>query len=119
MTAYYVSNRVSVHRIHADGSLSEEPVCVVATDRNAHGVAIDQTNRFVYVSHTGANRLINLRLMREAVSFRIWNLRLSWLAVVRIRDTSLFIPRGDGSTAATKPDRVSSMVLRCIELTQT
>lgn len=57
MTAYYVSNRVSVHRIHADGSLSEEPVCVVATDRNAHGVAIDQTNRFVYVSHTGANRI--------------------------------------------------------------
>lgn len=57
ITAYYVSNRVSVHRVHADGRLSEEPVCVVATDRNAHGVAIDQTNRFVYVSHTGANRI--------------------------------------------------------------
>ena len=57
LTAYYVSNKVTVHRVDAEGRLSEKPVCSLPTAANAHGVAIDTSNRSVYVSHTGANRI--------------------------------------------------------------
>lgn len=57
LTAYYVSDRVTVHRIAADGRLSTMPVQSVATADNAHGIALDSRNQSVYVAHTGANRI--------------------------------------------------------------
>lgn len=57
LTAYYVSNKVTVHQIDSDGRLSQMPVCSVDTAQNAHGLAIDSRNQSVYVSHTGANRI--------------------------------------------------------------
>lgn len=61
LTAYYVSNRVTVHRIAEDGRLSAAPVQSVATADNAHGIAIDSQNQSVYVAHTGANRIDQFR----------------------------------------------------------
>jgi 6-phosphogluconolactonase len=61
LTAYYVSNKVTVHGIAADGRLSEAPIQSIATADNAHGIAIDSENRSVYVSHTGANRVDQFR----------------------------------------------------------
>lgn len=57
LTAYYISNKVTVHSIASDGRLSDAPVHSVATADNAHGIAIDSKNQAVYVSHTGANRI--------------------------------------------------------------
>ncbi|MBL8820197.1 MAG: lactonase family protein [Planctomyces sp.] len=61
ITAYYVSNKVTVHAIEQDGRLSQQPLQSVQTSNNAHGVAIDAANRTVYVSHTGANRIDQFR----------------------------------------------------------
>jgi 6-phosphogluconolactonase len=61
LTAYYVSDKVTVHSIASDGRLSDSPVHAVATADNAHGIAIDSENQSVYVSHTGANRVDQFR----------------------------------------------------------
>jgi 6-phosphogluconolactonase len=61
LTAYYVSDKVTVHRVAFDGRLSDVPVQSVATADNAHGIAIDSENQSVYVSHTGANRVDQFR----------------------------------------------------------
>lgn len=61
LTAYYVSNRVTVHAVAADGRLSTMPVQSIATADNAHGIAIDSLNESVYVAHTGANRIDQFR----------------------------------------------------------
>ncbi len=61
LTAYYVSNKVTVHGIALDGRLQDSPVASIKTADNAHGIAIDSTNETVYVSHTGANRVDQFR----------------------------------------------------------
>ena len=60
-TAYYVSNKVTVHKIDSTGHLSAEPVQSLATDRCAHGVQVDRSNRFVFVPHTAANAIYQFR----------------------------------------------------------
>ncbi|MFM7160271.1 MAG: lactonase family protein [Planctomycetaceae bacterium] len=60
-TAYYVSNKVTVHRFDATGHLSAEPVQSLATDRCAHAVQPDRSNRFVFVPHTAANAIYQFR----------------------------------------------------------
>ena len=61
LTAYYESDKVTVHSVARDGRLSDVPVQSVATADKAHGVAIDLANQAVYVSHTGANRIDQFR----------------------------------------------------------
>jgi 6-phosphogluconolactonase len=61
LTAYYVSNKVTVHAISSDGKLSDQPVDSRLTAQNAHGICIDSTNSFVRVSHTGSNRIDQFR----------------------------------------------------------
>ena len=56
-TAYYAANKVSIHRIAADGSLSAEPVQTVPTAERAHGAAFTSDNKWMLVPHTGANRV--------------------------------------------------------------
>jgi len=65
LSAYYVDNRVAVHAIASDGSLSEAAVQMVPTAQNAHGMAVDSTNRLVFVTHTGANRIFQFRFDPE------------------------------------------------------
>lgn len=55
LTAYYVAAKVSVHRIGRDGSLSERPLQEVVTQEKAHAIALDPSNRFAFVPHTGPN----------------------------------------------------------------
>jgi len=61
LTAYYVSNKVTVHALDPEGRLSAEPVQSLATDRCAHGILADRSNRFVYVPHTAANAIFQFR----------------------------------------------------------
>jgi len=57
LTAYYAADKVTVHRILEDGSLSQQPVQTSFTAEKAHGIAFSADNKTVLVSHTGANRI--------------------------------------------------------------
>lgn len=61
LSAYYQSNKVCVHRISEDGSLSAEPVQTIPTAEKAHGIVLDTKNDFAFVTHTGANRIYQFR----------------------------------------------------------
>ena len=61
LSAYYAANKVCVHAIAADGKLSEQPVQTVPTAEKAHGIALSSRNQFVFVPHTGANRIFQFR----------------------------------------------------------
>lgn len=61
LTAYYQANKVTVHRLAPDGSISGEPVQTIPTAEKAHGVALDSTNRFAFVTHTAANKIFQFR----------------------------------------------------------
>ncbi len=61
LTAYYVSNKVTVHSVGSDGRLSDAPVQSLETAVKAHGIAIHSDDHSVYVSHTGANRIDQFR----------------------------------------------------------
>ncbi len=57
LSAYYQANKVTVHAIARDGSLSALPLQTVPTAEKAHGIGLDTGNRMVFVTHTGANRI--------------------------------------------------------------
>jgi 6-phosphogluconolactonase len=57
ISAYYVSNKVTVHAVDPQGRISEKPLQTILTAEKAHGVAIDSKDRFVFVPHTGGNRV--------------------------------------------------------------
>lgn len=52
ITPYYVPGKVTVYQLREDGTLQSEPSDTHSTGEHAHGVAIDPSNRFVFVSHT-------------------------------------------------------------------
>lgn len=52
ITPYYVPGKVTVYPLLDDGTLGNEPSDTYSTGEHAHGVAIDSSNRFVFVSHT-------------------------------------------------------------------
>ena len=58
LASYYGSGHVSVHRIAADGSLSEKPLQWIATAAHAHSVQTDRSNRFALVPHTNPTNAI-------------------------------------------------------------
>lgn len=49
---YYVPGKVTVYPLRADGTLQSEPSDTHSTGEHAHGVAIDPSNKSVFVSHT-------------------------------------------------------------------
>ncbi|MDG1896655.1 MAG: beta-propeller fold lactonase family protein, partial [Fuerstiella sp.] len=57
LTAYYAANKVTVHKVLADGRLYTTPLQTASTAARAHGIAVDTKNRGVFVSHTGSNRI--------------------------------------------------------------
>lgn len=57
LSAYYAAGEVRVHTIQKDGTLGEEPLQTVTTDKNAHSTILDPRNRFVFVPHTGPNAI--------------------------------------------------------------
>ncbi|MEZ6144484.1 MAG: beta-propeller fold lactonase family protein [Planctomycetaceae bacterium] len=56
LSAYYAEGRVAVHRIEEDGTLGEE-VQTIETAKNAHCIVVDRSNRFVFVPHTGPEKI--------------------------------------------------------------
>ena len=70
VSAYYVSNKVTVHSVDKQGRISEEPLQTLKTAEKAHGVAIDSKDRFVFVSHTGGNRIHQFSLDRNGGRLR-------------------------------------------------
>ena len=61
LSAYYVANKVTVHRIQQDGSIGTEPLQTMETAERAHGIVLDSSNRMAFVPHTGSNRIFQLR----------------------------------------------------------
>ena len=57
ISAYYISNKVTVHRLDREGRISNQPLQTIPTAEKAHGVAIDSKDRYVFVPHTGGNRI--------------------------------------------------------------
>ncbi len=49
---YYVPGKVTVYPLRDNGTLQNEPSDTHSTGEHAHGVAIDPSNRSVFVSHT-------------------------------------------------------------------
>ena len=50
---FYRSGCVATFPLDADGAARSPASCVVSTARHAHGVAIDPTNRHVFIPHAG------------------------------------------------------------------
>jgi len=65
LSAYYAANKVTVHRLGDDGSISESPLQTISTAEKAHGIVLDSTNRIAFVSHTGANRIFQFRFDKK------------------------------------------------------
>jgi len=57
LSAYYVANKVTVHRLRDDGSIDESPLQTIPTAEKAHGIVLDSANHIAFVPHTGANRI--------------------------------------------------------------
>jgi 6-phosphogluconolactonase len=55
--AYYVAAKVTVHTIGKDGALSKSPWQSVPTADKAHAIVADPTGRFIFVPHTGTDRI--------------------------------------------------------------
>ncbi|MBM82177.1 MAG: hypothetical protein CMJ78_16545 [Planctomycetaceae bacterium] len=62
LSAYYLANKVTVHRLRKDGSISKKPLQTIPTADKAHGIAIDSKNSLAFVPHTGANRIYQFQL---------------------------------------------------------
>jgi 6-phosphogluconolactonase len=56
ISAYYVANKVTVHRLAKDGAIGKL-VQTIPTAEHAHGVGLNSKNTFAFVPHTGANRI--------------------------------------------------------------
>ena len=57
LSAYYLANKVTVHRLASNGSISTTALQTIPTAEKAHGFALDSTNRIAFVPHTGGNRI--------------------------------------------------------------
>jgi len=57
ISAYYLANKVTIHALGQDGSISQSALQTIPTAEKAHGIALDSSNRMAFVSHTGANRI--------------------------------------------------------------
>jgi 6-phosphogluconolactonase len=60
IVAYYLANKVTIHAIESDGRVGRL-VQTLPTAEKAHGLALDASNRFLFVPHTGANRIYQFR----------------------------------------------------------
>ena len=62
LSAYYESNKVAVHPLTSAGAVGEQPLLTIPTAEKAHGIAIHPNNQWVFVSHTGSDRIYQFRL---------------------------------------------------------
>ena len=55
LSAYYHHSKIGVHPIGDDGAVNNLPVEWLDTDRGAHAIQTDSSNRFVFVPHIAGN----------------------------------------------------------------
>lgn len=55
LSSSYSEGKVMSHAINADGSIQEKPITNIDTDKMAHSILPDPSNRFAFVPHTGPN----------------------------------------------------------------
>src|SRR5471032_607816 len=55
--ASYGGHLVSVNAVGADGRVSEKPLQVIPTGRNAHSIRVDESNRFAFVPTLGSDEI--------------------------------------------------------------
>jgi 6-phosphogluconolactonase len=60
LTAYYVTGKVAVHALAEDGTISPNGKWYT-TDKNAHAIITDKTNRWAFVPHTGPNAIFQFK----------------------------------------------------------
>ena len=56
---------MTVQSLDKQGRISREPLQTIPTAEKAHGVAIDSKDRFVFVPHTGGNRIHQFAFNRD------------------------------------------------------
>jgi 6-phosphogluconolactonase len=59
--ASYSGSRISVNAIGPDGQIDPSPLAVIPTGKNAHAVATDPSNRFLFVSCLGDDVILQYR----------------------------------------------------------
>jgi 6-phosphogluconolactonase len=57
LAAYYGDGKISSFAIGDDGKVKAEAVQTVETEKTAHSIQIDKSNRFSFVPHTGPNKV--------------------------------------------------------------
>jgi len=65
LAAHYGAGEVTVYRIR-DGICTGELTTQIKTEKTAHCIEIDPSGRFVYVPHTGPNKLYQFRLNADS-----------------------------------------------------
>lgn len=69
LSAYYEGGRCAVHAIGDDGAITAPPVEWLATDKGAHSMQTDASNRFAFVPHisggNGPNAIFQFRFDAE------------------------------------------------------
>jgi 6-phosphogluconolactonase len=59
--ASYSGNRFSVNAINPDGQVDPVALAIIPTGKNAHAVAPDPTNRFLFVTNLGDDQILQFR----------------------------------------------------------
>lgn len=57
LSSYYQAGKAAVHRINADGSLSDMPLQLIETDERAHCITLDPSGKFAFIPHTRPNSI--------------------------------------------------------------
>ncbi len=63
--AYYSDGKASVHRIGSDGLIREETGWYYETEKTAHAIVLDGSERFAFVPHTRPNKVYQFRFDAE------------------------------------------------------
>jgi 6-phosphogluconolactonase len=56
--ASYFGNKISVNAISGNGEVNPQPIAVIPTGKNAHCVATDASNKYLFVSNLGADLIL-------------------------------------------------------------
>jgi 6-phosphogluconolactonase len=59
--AAYFGNKISANVISSEGRIDPEPLAVIPTGRNAHYIAPDLTNKFLFVTNLGDDAILQYR----------------------------------------------------------
>ncbi|QDU37052.1 6-phosphogluconolactonase [Maioricimonas rarisocia] len=60
LSAYYRAGQIAVHRLDDGGTISPEGMWTETADK-AHAIVVDRSNRFLFVPHTGPEKIFQFR----------------------------------------------------------